>query len=344
MPDAMHARIRSALDSYAEPEIDVHTFAAPSSREFAAWAISRAESLRPALIYARHFDAAILAASRGIPTVLETHAHVSDPNPLLALCCRATRCPSAPDRASLRVPLAIATISPVLAEYYVSLGAAPDRVHIVPDGVDLRIFSPRAWRPSEEARDDAPPPPGVTPDRRWNRPIALYSGHLYDYKGVPTVLAAAALDPSVNFHFLGGSSEDVIRVARSAAHLLNVCVHGSVPHREVPRWLLWADVLLLPPTAHHPSAAWTSPVKLGEYLASERPIVASRVPGLVRWVSEPAVRFFAPDDPRDMLLAIRDSLSESPRRRAERIRHAGSFAESFSYANRASRLIAAALC
>jgi glycosyltransferase involved in cell wall biosynthesis len=312
-----------AAAAYAEPALR-WAFAPPSTHgspeRFASWAAAEAAALEPELVYARHFQAAVACADAGLATALETHAHVGDSNPALLTALGAT--------ARQELPIsALVTISRRLAAYYVSRGAGAARIAVIPDGVDTDLFT----RPA----DPGPPPFARDP----GDPIVLYAGHLYDYKGIPTLLDAAALRPAIRFHLLGGAPDDVERVRSQAAQraLRNVAVHGPRPHAAVPRWLWHADALLLPPSGRHPSAAWTSPVKLGEYLAAGPPVIASRIPGLLDWVDEPTVRWFAPDDPASLTRALDKALSEGgePERRGA----ARAIAERFSYRERALAIL-----
>lgn len=259
---------RVLLADYAEPELNVEYVpdrvtadADAEARRAADWGANRAVALGADMVYARHFWGGLAAARVGVPTVIETHAHVGDAREPLAASARGAAGP---------LPLAIVTIAQVLKDWYVQLGADCDRVHVVPDGVDLNLF----------ARPALLPPSPLSPTTA--KISALYSGHLYDYKGIPTILDAAAIAPDVAFHLLGGTREDAARVGAQirSRGLTNVILYGRRPHCAVPAYLWHADVLLLPPSARHPSAAWTSPVKLAEYLASETPIVCTMLASL----------------------------------------------------------------
>lgn len=311
------------LFDYAEPTLAPEICpASPSAGRddaFAAWVLDRARAHRAELVYARHFAAALACAHAGFPTVLETHAYIDDPNPHLA--------------ASLQAcgehRLAISTISRRLAQHYIHRGASPDLVSVIPDGVDIDAFS----RPLRL-------PPSPLPD---GGPHAVYCGHLYDYKGIPQILAAAASAPGITFHLVGGLGEDIARVAADIDRLAlsNVVLHGRVPHAWVPPYLWHADVLLLPPSAREPSKDWTSPVKLGEYLASGTPIVCSNIPALRDWLGE-EVHWCAPDDGPSLAHAVRAALAEPPSRRAQRAESAHAKARACSYRNRAAALLSAA--
>jgi glycosyltransferase involved in cell wall biosynthesis len=301
---------------------DYHT--ETRQRAFAHWLVQSILSRGADIVYARHFEAGLAAAACGLRTILETHAYIGDTNPALARALAAT------NRSDLN--LTIVTISPALRNHYVERGADPARVAVVPDGVDVEMFAP-------------PEDPGACPFPRSDlfRAHAVYAGHLYDYKGIPTILEAAALLPDIAFELVGGTPQDIDRTrARiSDLDLRNVRLHGLRPYSQVPRYLWHADVLLLPPSAAEASAQWTSPVKLGEYLASGRPIVASRIAGLTTWVNEPAVRWFEPDSGSDLAHAITAALRESPAQAEARRLTAAALAQGFSYPERARAMLRA---
>ncbi|HZW11390.1 MAG TPA: glycosyltransferase family 4 protein [Phycisphaerales bacterium] len=308
-------------EMYAEPDLAWRfiPFGSAPGAALGEAAAAYAAELGAEFVYARSFTGALRCAELGLATALETHAYAGDTNPLLLRAFAATRRAESPLRA-------LVTISPVLAEDYTRRGAEGARVHVVPDGVDVDLFAPP---PGRRAR------PGAGPR-------AVYAGHLYDYKGIPTVLGAARLLPGVAFDLVGGAPEDIQRVRTAAAGSPNVVVRGAVSHAQVPAHLWDADVLLLPPSAREPSAGWTSPVKLGEYLAAGPPIVASRIPGLRTWVDEPAARWFTPDDPADLARAIGESLAEPPHVSELRRRAASGLAQRYSYRSRAEAILHAA--
>lgn len=307
-------------EQYAEPSLQrVHLRPDRVGEDAAELALS----MHADMVYARSFAAAEACARAGVTTVLETHAHVGDRNPPLLR--------SLP-LASASGPLAaVVTISASLRAYYMACGASADRVHVVPDGVDLELFTPPA----------TPPPPPWGTD---HRPHAVYAGHLYDYKGIPTLLEAASLMSEWSFELVGGTDEDIESVADRvrAFRLGNVRLHGRKPHAEVPRWLWRADALVLPPVGTDPSAHWTSPVKLGEYLASGVPVVASDIPGLRAWVDQPEVTWFRAGDAESLASALRDVRHESAQARAVRRLAARRRAEAYCYPERARRILQAA--
>lgn len=320
-----------ALDDYGETRVRVRTspatIALGDSAGFARWAVGGALTLRADLVYCRHFEGAERAATEGLSAVLETHAYRDDRNPALLAALRAT------SRAA-RPLAAVVTIHETLREYYISIGGAADRIRVVPDGVDVEMFSPPERLPPAPWADDEPA-----------RPRAVYTGRLFAYKGVDTLIHAAALLPDWIVELVGGPEEEQARLAAMARSLgvENVRLRGQRALAEVPRWLWGATALVLGPSAREPSCGWTSPVKLGEYLAAGAPIVASDVPGLREWVDEPAVRWVAPDDAEAIARAVETCASETAEQRAVRRSAAEELFRLYSYRRRAERIIEAAI-
>jgi glycosyltransferase involved in cell wall biosynthesis len=247
-----------------------------------------AAHLAPAFTYSRAFKAPVELAAKGIPGVAEVHK-ISRRARFRRLAKTAT------ESSALR---ALVTIAPDLNAYLMKLGVPAAKILMLQTGVDLGLFRRPAslpWQPPKS-------PPEV-----------VYAGHLFDYKGIPDILDAARLMPEVRFTLVGGLPADIERHARTVASrkLDNVRLAGPRPHAELPALLWNADVLLLPPSAHHVSATVTSPVKLGEYLASGTPIVATTIPALQRLLSDREASMVAPDNGEALAAGIRRVLGDS---------------------------------
>lgn len=128
--------------------------------------------------------------------------------------------------------------------------------------------------------DTQPPLPEVGP----RPPVVGYAGHLYPWKGVDTLLHALEGLPDVKGLVIGGlaGEPDLDRVRMLAGRLApgRVTFVGQVDPPRVAACLAAADVLVVPNTPSRISATYTSPLKLFEYMASGRPIVASDLPSL----------------------------------------------------------------
>ena len=159
------------------------------------------------------------------------------------------------------------TITRTLAEELAGRFGGRASIAAIPDGVHL--------------------PAGATVPAivRHHPPVVGYAGQLYPWKGVDVLLDAIARLDTVRAVVVGGlTGEPDLERTRAHARGLNiddrVTFVGAVPPAAVASRLADMDVLVLPNTATHISAHYTSPLKLFEYMAAGRPIVASNLPAL----------------------------------------------------------------
>ena len=84
------------------------------------------------------------------------------------------------------------------------------------------------------------------------------------------------------------------------------------------------------------SFKFTSPMKVFEYMASNRPIVASKTPALQSILSESEVYFYQPDDASDLAQKVGDAILH---KREGVTSRALVKAKSHAWNNRASRIL-----
>lgn len=113
----------------------------------------------------------------------------------------------------------------------------------------------------------------------------VYAGSLYPGRGIEQMLEAAAVLKNVNFICVGGREFEVAQHKNHAQskRLTNVSFVGYVPNKEVPSYLTSADILVAPYTNKCEaidgtlSIDYASPMKLFEYMAAGKPIIASGI-------------------------------------------------------------------
>ena len=214
------------------------------------------------------------------------------------------------------------TITQSLADALAERFGPRDRIAVAPDGVRF-------------GREE----PAVIPDR----PLIGYAGHLYAWKGVDVLLQAIARLPQAHGLIVGGHEEepDLGRLRALAAGLGvadRVTFTGHVTPAEVAGRLAQARVLVLPNPASAISTRFTSPLKLFEYMAARRPIVATNLPAIreVLRDGEDAL-LVEPGDAGAMAAAISRVLQD--RELAERLAQAAyGAAADYTWSRRAERL------
>lgn len=174
------------------------------------------------------------------------------------------------------------------------------------------------------------PDPGSPRLGQGNRMRVVYAGSLYQGKGMEILAEVARKCPWADFTVIGGSSEEVARW-RSAVDSDNIRFMGHVPHAKVREHVLEADVAVAPYRTNvmaeggrNDVSKWMSPLKIFEYMAANRPIVASNLPVLREVLTDRTNALLAsPIDTQswiDALQELRDDpgLAEAISRRARR--------------------------
>ena len=165
-----------------------------------------------------------------------------------------------------------------------------------------------------------------------------YTGRVNVAKGAQTLLDAADAMAGEGVSFLiVGKVYDML--GERAAAMSNVRLVGFVPPSEVRRLVAAMDILVLPTSASMPYAAYTSPLKLFEYMASGLPIVCADLPVLHEVVEhERDVLFFEPDDGISLAAAIR-RLREEPGLASRLASAAATRSRGYSWDGRAGRIL-----
>lgn len=188
----------------------------------------------------------------------------------------------------------VITITKQLKNDFVKISFRPENILVAPDGVDLEEFDVDITK--DEARAWVGLPLG--------RKIVMYTGHFFEWKGADTLLEVAKKSEAL-FVFVGGTTYDIGKFRKKAESLNNVLVLGHKPHKDIPLFLKAADVLILPNSAKDGISKFhTSPLKLFEYMASGRPIIASDLPSIREILDDNNSLFVEPDDSQQLAEAI----------------------------------------
>jgi glycosyltransferase involved in cell wall biosynthesis len=137
-----------------------------------------------------------------------------------------------------------------------------------------------------------------------------YTGQLFRGKGIEIIVACAKELPQYDFHVIGGMDCDIAFWKSKASS--NMYFHGYVEPNLIHAVRGKCDVLLMPyqrdvvdPLIHVDISGCMSPLKLFEYMASRRAIIASDLPVLREVLDEHTAELAAPDKPEEWAAAIR---------------------------------------
>ncbi len=133
----------------------------------------------------------------------------------------------------------------------------------------------------------------------------VYAGSFFGWKGVADLVAAARELPGLRVTLLGGD-KDSIRAMREQAAAGGALLEftGRVSPRRVAQALEEACIAVLPNRAD-PDSAFTSPIKLFEYMAAGCAIVASDLPAVREILADDEAVWFPPGDTKALAAALR---------------------------------------
>jgi len=270
-----------------------------------AWkSVGLAQRWGATLIYTWMLQSAVLALWRGFPVILELHDRPSGRlGPRLF-----REFIRYPGRKRLLV-ITEALLERVQQQYHWL--PSQDMVQIAPNGTELERYA-NLPRP-EEARRLLGLPQTLT---------VVYSGSFYTGRGLDLLLQLAHDFPTVLFLWVGGRPQDILEWKNRLNNmgLRNVHLTGFVENSRLPLYQAAGDVLLMPyeqaisGSSGGNSAEICSPMKMFDYLACGRPILASDLPVFHEVLNERNAVFCPPQDSVAWSKALELLLKDADRR------------------------------
>jgi glycosyltransferase involved in cell wall biosynthesis len=236
----------------------------------------------------------------------------------------------AQERAILGRVDTIVCVSAVTAIYLNSLGSPRGAITVIPNGVDPALFRMQPWQPSR-------------------RPKLVYIGTLAKWQGLPTAIEAMpvilAAFPEAELHLIGPSKRrhqkrQVKQAAKLGLDDGSVRFPGPVSPEEMPLQLESASVCLAPLAYNDRNVAQgCCPIKVLEYAAAARPIVASDLPVVRELLGEGEVLFFQPGDAAGLARQVIYLLSHPEAARDLAQRAAEKVSQTFTWRQSGERLL-----
>jgi glycosyltransferase involved in cell wall biosynthesis len=197
------------------------------------------------------------------------------------------------------------TVSTPMKEIFVDMGVPADNIEVISNGVDPDQFHGRDTSAAVKAKY------GLE-----RKQILGFVGWIREWHGLIELAEAMGTWsdlPDVHLLIVGdGPARPALESAAVRAgvrHRLHVT--GPVQRADMPDHIAAFDVALQPA-----ATPYASPMKVFEYLAMGKPVVACRQPNLEEILTEGEnALLFGPGDPKDLERAVREILNDEPRRK-----------------------------
>lgn len=268
------------------------------------------------IIYTRDWIPSIIFSLLGYKVYFEIHTHHGSFGSIIAE----------------KLSSGIVVISKGLKDFYVQKGFNEKNIFIAPSGVDINEFEENG--PKKDIRQEL----GLKQDIK----IALYTGHLYEWKGIETLIKASkCINDNIKIVCIGGTEYDIERIKKDPRLVQNNSIYflGSRPFKDIALYMRSADVFLLPNSNKSIiSERFTSPLKLFSYMAMKKPIVVSDLPSMREIVDEDMVYFFESENENSLIGAIETSLNND-NDRLSKINNSYNKVKDYSWLNRGNRLL-----
>lgn len=173
----------------------------------------------------------------------------------------------------------LVAVSTPIKTHLVSLGVPQEKIRLIHNGADCERFSPvidgRSIRKKYDLADEL---------------VVGFVGGFLPWQGVETLLDVALdlVEPAHNIHFMlvgpahhwSSLGDSLQRKMEQANESGLVIFTGAVPHQDVPHYLAAMDIVTVPDFNEY-----GNPIKIFEYMAMGKPLIAPRVPSIAEIVT-----------------------------------------------------------
>jgi len=267
-------------------------------------ALKYINKIKPDLVYGRSVIGCALAALFNYKVIIELH----------------NKLPHQRDRVFFHLLLKsknlekIIVVTHKLKEYYINTYKINgDKIIVCPNGADEVTNS--------EKND--------TLRKRKEVLQVGYVGNLYKGKGMEIIVEVASKMPDVDFHIIGGTDKE-IRYWKGYIKSTNIYFHGFIDQKKLALYINALDICLVPNQKIVVSIVGdiddkyitkrnygdiTCPLKIFQYMAHKKPIIASDLPVIREFLNENNAILVPPDDIDAWVKAIYKLKDETLRRK-----------------------------
>jgi len=266
----------------------------------------------PNVIYSRcsslTFSPVLISKIFRIPYIVEVNGLLIDEEKMIGRPKVLTRLTGLNEKLNYKQADKIVAVTQGIKDGIKELHSIPDeKIVVIENGANTDLFKPMH---QEKAKKE------LKLEEKKN--YICFVGNLAPWQGVEFLIQSAPLilKESTHTKFLiigdGPMKEELIDLAEQMAVSDKFIFTGVVPYEEVPKYINASDICVV---YKKPLKSGYSPLKLYEYMACEKPVIASRVEGFEILEENHAGILVEPENPKELAKAIIKLLKDERLRR-----------------------------
>lgn len=174
----------------------------------------------------------------------------------------------------------ILVINDKLKDYVIKLGAPVERTQVLRAGINIKQFNP------DNSGNGVRKQYGIS-----EQDIALFfMGWLYHFSGLKEVVPLLAETRDIDFKLLivgeGDAYNELEQIREKYGVQDRVILAGKKPYQEIPAYIAASDICLLPASPDEEIMQHIVPIKMYEYMAMKKPVIATKLPGVMKEFGE----------------------------------------------------------
>lgn len=168
----------------------------------------------------------------------------------------------------------VITINQRLAEFAIEMGSNKNKTIVIDAGIDLERFDPRI--------------DGFNIRKKYgiknNELVLFFMGWIYHFAGIKEVAKEIGENNIKNVKLMvvgdGDSFNDLESIRESYQLEKQLILTGKQPYDKIPEFIAASDVCILPAYPDEEIMQDIVPIKIYEYMAMEKPVIATDLPGI----------------------------------------------------------------
>lgn len=178
-------------------------------------------------------------------------------------------------------------------------GVPGDKIVVIPNGANIELFKPMDTEQARKQVNLAQAGHVVV----FVGDLVAWDGVDYLIKSIPYVVKEC---PATNFLIVGDGMmrQELVELVRQVGVSDKVIFTGMVPYHKVPLYINASDVCVVPLRSERGERIGSSPLKIHEYMACGKPVVASRISGLEMLEDNDTGILVEPESPSELAQAI----------------------------------------